>query len=749
MANILDLTTLEGLSEDFKRLQAQKSRKTGGVEARVLLALAFAWGEQYVSQSTRGIVSEMLDPNKLHLVFNLVGQNVQKLMGRLLAFDPPFKARPDKDDPKALAEAQVVDKVITALDEIVDQPSRIREILYWLIVGGTAFEHIPWIPDATVAPEPQFVPGTDTLLFRDKHTGETIPEPVFEQMIAAGAPKEQFEIFEEVVVTGEVGSDIHGPLTVFLDQSVKSIDKMAPDQMIHLAKIRTFGWIVENFPEMEEQLGELDLSGDLKIVTTSLFQDGDSTASLFLKDMIPTVQGSQDENDPPMAVVVEAYAPRSRTNPNGRYVVYIPDKIILQDGPNPHEAAEIPIVDYHWEPVTTTFWTKDYVTDLIAPQRFINKRLSQMGEQANGAIASKTLLAAGVSKEDYAADEVGVIENGVTETGTPKVLRVDAPQLPTWFLESINVSNTMMKEIAGGKDLTEDQSFPGQLRGPLAVPMMQEILDTQWGPLYQHLGSQLARAKQMRLNRVKQFYPPVRTMNLAGKDDTDEVLVFHTQDILRSGTNYNVTVQRGALLPELRSMREARVMERLNSSLRVLYEDDRTGRIDKSKVSQDLGFGDAGREGREANARKFAQQIIDMLWEAKQVPNVMPFWDHAPMLDELEAAMMTTEFLQASLPTQELFLQRWQAHADALRAEAEQQAAAQQGQMVQEAVAQATQQAAAQAAAETVQQVIEQMRIQAGIAPETQQALSQQLGAQQQPTTPSIEGSALPGPPQF
>lgn len=749
MPHMLDLTNIEGLTEDFKRLQAQKSRKTGGVEARVLLALAFAWGEQYVSQSTRGIVAEMLDPNKLHLVYNLVGPNVQKLMGRLLAFDPPFKARPDKDDPKALAEAEVVDKVIAALDEIVDQPSRMREILYWLVVGGVAFEYCPWIPDHTVAPEPQFVEGTDILLFRDKHSGEIIPEPQFQQMVAQGLPKEQFELYEEVQVTGEVGSEIHGPLTVFLDQSVKSIDSMAPDQMIHIPKIRTLGWIIENFPDLEEQLGEMDLTGELKIVTTQLFQDGDSTASMFLKDMIPTVQGSQDENDPPMAVVVEAYAPRSKTNPDGRYVVYIPEKLILKDGPNPYQNAEIPIIDYHWEPVTTTFWTKDYVTDLIAPQRFINKRLSQMGEQANGAIASKTLLAGGISKEDYAADEVGVIENGVTETGTPKVLRVEAPQLPTWFLESINVSNNMLKEIAGGKDLTEDQSFPGQLRGPLAVPMMQEIMDTQWGPLYQHLGRQLARVKQMRLNRVKQFYPPVRTLNLVSQDNTDEVLVFHTQDILRSGTNYNISVQRGALLPELRSMREARVMERLNSNLRVLYEDDRTGRIDKSKVSQDLGFGDAGREGREANARKFARQIIDMLWEAKEVPPVMPFWDHGPMLDELEATMMTTEYMQASQPVQQLFVDRWNQHNQIISQQAEAAAASRESEMVQEAVAQATQQAAAQAAAETVQQVVEQMRFQAGIAPSTQEALSQQVGAQDVTPEPSGEGRPLPGPPSF
>lgn len=731
MAEMYDLNSLSGLSEDFKRLQQQKNRKTGGVEARVLLALAFTWGEQYVSQTSRGVVAEALHPNKLNLVFNLIGPNVSKLLGRLFAFDPPFKARPDKKEPKAFAEAEVVDKVLLALDEIVDQSSRLREILYWLIVGGTAFEYVSWIPNAGLSLMPQFVEGTDELLLKDLHTGQILPESAVAVQMQMGVPKERFNIYEEVEMAGEVGSEVFGPLNVFVDQSVKSLDALSPDQMVYLAKIRTLGWIIENFPQLEEQLENLELDSDVKIVSTACFQDGDATASLFLNDMIPTVQGSVGDDDPPVAVVVEGFAPVSRVNPNGRYVVFVPDKLVLHDGENPYEDREIPIVDFHFDPTVTTFWSKDYVTDLIAPQRFINKRMSQMGEQANSTIAAKTLVGNPVTKEDVLNDAHSVIEKAVSETGQPLVQIVEPPSLPTWFLESINVTNKFMQaDIAGGKELTDNSSFPGQLRGPMAVPMMQEIMDTRWGPLYRHLGRQMSRVKQLRLNRVKQFYPAVRTLHFTDKNQKDEVLVFHAEQILRSNTNYNITVERGSLVPELRSLREARVRERLDSSLRVLYEDDRTGRIDKSKVAADLQFTDEGREGREANARKFAQEIIDMLWEGHQVPPVMPFWDHAPMMDELEATMMTTEFLRASPQIQQLFLDRWNAHAQELQKQFEQQQSAQQSAMVQDAVAQATQQAAAQAASETVESVLEQLRAVAGVAPDTADQLRSNLQEQ-------------------
>src|SRR3990167_3403254 len=124
-------------------------------------------------------------------------------------------------------------------------------------------------------------------------------------------------------------------------------------------------------------------------------------------------------------------------------------------------------------------------------------------------------------------------------------------------------------------------------------------------------------------------------MHYTDRDQKDEVLVFHTEKILRGGTNFNITVERGALLPELRALRESRVTERLRGPLAVLYMDERTGRLDKSKIAADLQFGDTGREARESQYRKLADEINKFLWEGKPVPPVQPFYDHAVMLDEL------------------------------------------------------------------------------------------------------------------
>lgn len=686
------------ITKDFKRLQKQKSKKTGGVEARVLLSRAFKWGEQYVTQQEKGLVAEVKDDNKLHLSFNLIDKICQKLTGRLTSIGGQFYTRPDKKDAKALADAEVCDKLILALDEKLDQPMRNWELIDTLLTDGVAFEYVPYIPNASIEPMPQF--GDDGgLIFTYEQTGEQVPEAMRDEAIAQGVPPEQFTIFEEVVPVGDVGSEILSALNVFIDQGVKSVDGLAPDQAVYIAKLRTQGWIEENYPDA----GEISYDDELKIVTTNFFQEGASTASLYLRDLIPMYQGSCGEDDPKMAVVVERYMPASLKNPKGHFTCFIPGKKILHDGENPYE--EIPLVDFHLAPVTGTFWTKDFITDLIPPQKFLNKRISQMGEQANGSIYDKILLGGTLSSKDILADAPQAIEKAVNEQGVPMVQRLAGPQLPSWFLESGKMASSMLMQIAGGSDLMDDNSFPGQLRGPMAVPMLQELLDSQWGMLYQHLGQRMAKVKQMRLNRVRQFYEPIRTLHYTDNTQRDEVLTFHTEKILRSGTNFNVTVERGSLLPEFRALREARVRERLDSSLSVLYMDERTGQIDKSKVAADLAFSDFGREGKEAESRKFAGQLIDKMWKGEPVPQPMMFWPHETMMDELESQMMTTEWLAASPQVQELFVNQWNIHSQFLQQRAQMQAASQMQGAVQNAVAQATQQAAAMAASDTVNSV--------------------------------------------
>ena len=728
-----DDQTLVDYTTDYNRLRSQKARNVGSVELRILTNLSFISGEHWIGTQNRVLFTRKRDPNKLHLVFNLSSQILSKMMGRLSSIAPVFKARADKQDPSSIAQSKVVDKLIRALDEKLDQTSRSWEILYWMAIGGVAFEYVPWVPDATTEPLPQFSEETNELLWSDVQTGEQIPESLRQAALAQGAPKERFQVVEEMVSAGDVGSEVLSPLQVFIDASVRSVEDLSPDQAVYISKIRTLGWIEANYKLSKETLEEIKSTQDVRILSTDIKQFGDPTGSVHLQDLIPRVQGSQDQNDPDLSVVVERYQPISAKHPRGEYTVFIPDGEILHSGDNPY--GEIPLVDYHWSPTTTSFWSADYISDLIAPQRFLNKRLSQLGEQANASIYADELLGPSLKREDVPADYPAPIENGLNEAGIKMVQRRDPPQLPGWFMQSVDLTIKLLREIAGGVDLFSEQKFPGQLRGPMAVPMLQEIIDTQWGNLYLHLGDRMAKVKEMRINRVKQFYPAFRTMHYTDRNMRDEVFLFHTSEILRSGSDYHITVDRGSLIPEMRALREARIREHLQSPLSVLYMDERTGRIDKEKIAADLDMGDTGREDKETRYRKLGMSLVERLWDGQELPPhiPMPFWNLRVIMDELEAEMATTEFLSASPEIQQRFVEFWNRCRKFLVEASDRRQQGMQQQQIQGAVAQAAQQAAAKAAAEAIDMAMEQMQASQQVAPQAPAQLAQALAQQRGP----------------
>lgn len=750
-------------TKDWKRLRQQKSRIRGGVEARCLLNRAMLCAEQYAQQAHDTVVTRALDRdedrNKLHLVFNLIRKAQRRKIGRLWSIANEFRAVPDTIDPKAYDQADVVSDLIRALNAKVKEKQKHWNRLDHLTAYGVCIEHVPWIEASSVEPVPAFDPETDELLWRDSQTEEVLPQSVVEEAIAQGASPERFKVAENLTTVGDVGSILVHPLCFFIDASVPSVLDLAPDQACYIAEIKTHGWIKENFGSEAAQ--HLKSKSDLSIVQTRVLDKGPSYGNINLRDMIPAIQGEQGPDDPPMGIVLTRYQPAHEDFPSGRRTIMCPDGVVLDDvGLDELKYEEIPIVDFHYGPNSHGFWTEDFITDMIPAQKFLNKRMSQMGESANASIYEVLLLGGDLTKADVPSDYPGHVEGGISEDGSPLVAPLMRQPLPGWFVESIRMVIEYIDAV-GGSDLLQNRKFPGQLRGTLSVPMLQEILDSEDGPLFEHLGESLARVHQMRVNRVKGWYEPIRTLHYTGPDMKDETLVFHTSKILRGGVEFNITVDRSTLLPELSAMREARVRERLESPIGVaLYTNRRTGRLDASKIAQDLKYRDTMREDRETQYRKIAKQLGSKIWDGAPVDPavVQSFWDHDAVMDELEATMATMEFIEASPQVVQGFTQLYEACRTFLQQIHDAQAQQIESKMMQGAVAQATQQVAAKTAALTTEAALSQLEAQAHqarlspIQDQLTEALAagnqRQQGARRAPTRPPTMPSPTAPKPQ-
>lgn len=699
-------------SREWRRLRTQKHRMRGGTEARIITNCGMWHGEHYLTQARDTILTRPMgkddERNKLWLVFNMIRKQAKRKIGRLWSVAPEFRATPNVIDPRAFDQADVVNDMILGLDCKLKERWLQWQRLWWLVVGGTVVEHTPWIEDVSDEPLPKFDPESGELVWKDQITGAEILQSHVESLCASGLiPAERFRVVEQLTTCGDVGAQIVSPLNFFIDSACTSIDKLPPDGSCMIAEIKTVGWVREVFGD--DAAKEIRNNSDLSIISTRLLDKGPSVANVSLRDLLPAIQGTKLPDDPAMTIVCTRYQPACQDWPHGRRTIFCPDQVVLDDDDTQY--GEIPCVDLHFEPATTSFWTGDFITDMIPGQKFLNKRMSQLGESANSQIYEVLLLGGELGKDDVPGDMPGIIEDGLDEQGQPRVQVLQRAQLPQFFLDSIKMITEYIESI-GSADLISHRNFPGQLRGPLAIPMLQEILDSEDGPFFDHMGEQLSRIHQMRINRVKQYYPPVRTLHYTGRNMKNEVLVFHTETILRAGTDFNVTVDRGSLLPELSALRHARVREDLESPIGVIYTNRRTGRIDPSKIAMALHYTDRGEEDREAEWRKLAQHIIAELWAGKPPHDdePYPFWDHNAMMDEYESAMATTEWREASPIIKQGFLQLYDKHRAFLDQIQSAQAASMQSAQSQQAVAQATQQVAAKVAAETVQESMSQIR---------------------------------------
>ena len=729
---------------DWRRLQNQKARRAGGVEMRVLTNLCMVFGEHFVQQSGFNLLGRKMtdeDKNKLWLVFNMIGRATWRKIGRLWSIDNKFRAVPNTLDPAAWDQADVVSKLILALNRKVKEGQKHWNRLFWLLVGGVVIEHTPWMEEVSGEALPAYMPDgpegePGELIWIDQWAGDAeVPQSFVEQEVLKGVPQERFKPKETVQMVGDVGSELFTPLDFFIDASCKSIRDLSGDQACYLAQLKTRGWIEDNFGS--EIAAKVQYGGKLNIVRTIINQ-GESmvVSNMNLQDLIPAIQGTSQPGDPEMTIVLTRYSPRSTKNVNGSRCLFTPDGAVLDKG-DLADYPEIPCTDIHWRPNATSFWTPDFITDMVPGQKFLNKRMSQLGEAANAQVYEMLLLGGDLKREDIPTDYHGVIPGGIDDAGNPLVQVMQRGQLPSFFPNTIEIALGMIDTL-GSSDLLSQRKFPGQMRGPMAIPMLQEILDSEDGPVFTHLGEQLADIHQKRVNLVKRFYEPVRTLHYTGSNLRDEVLIFNKSQVLKDGWDYQISVDRASLLPELSSLREARVRERLESPLAALYMNRRTGKIDISKIADDLKYNDTNREDRESQYRKLAREFIMVLQRGEQLDPALPlpFYDFDVLMDEFESVMATTEWLRASSTVKTNFVQFYQKCQASLQKLHDAQANIMDSKMMQNAVAMATQQAAAKAAATATEAAITQVDLQRDQAqgsatqPSLEETMSQLLNSQ-------------------
>ena len=142
-----DPKNIQQLTKEYERLQRQKRDQGGGVEPRTLVNLLHDAGEHHTYFDGHSVIAPYLERNKVHANFNLAANRKRKVIGRLSAINPEYKARADSQEYSAISSSQVVDRMIMALDQKLHQAELTRQHFEWMTLGGVSYEFTPYTPD--------------------------------------------------------------------------------------------------------------------------------------------------------------------------------------------------------------------------------------------------------------------------------------------------------------------------------------------------------------------------------------------------------------------------------------------------------------------------------------------------------------------------------------------------------------------------------------------------------------------------
>ena len=665
-------TTHADFQREWERYRDHKTGPSGGIEARTLVNIANVFGEENVFWSNGFLVRrERERDDQVYLNFNVVQTSFRKWTARMQASRGTIKSRPSKNDAAAMSNSRIVDNVNLALDQKLREDKLDWQRWFWKGVSGVCWEFSPWLPDSTFDFVPKKGPDGQPLM-RDKQTGKEHPQQIVEQAIQSGIPKERFEVALEMDKTGDVGAQIHGPLTVFGPATMTTVAELTGNQSIMIGEVKPLEWVYANYPDSRKF--EFDGTKPIRLAKTDIDTGGLSLSNTDISRLMPTISGIPKPEDPPMVTVMHRFGPATEKYPKGRYTVFLIDQGengVLFDGKNPYHPI-IPVQEFPYDAGTATLsvWSSlDYVSSQVPIQKFISFRMSQISEHADSLVHGQILVGGNLKASDVTNAPDDVIENAFDDNGRPQVMRVKLDGMGNWFFKGLDTAIQFQKETAGGIDLFDKRSL-GDFRSNLSIPLQAEEMNTEWGPPLETHWQDKARVKQNRLEIVRRFYPKARTLELVGTDNQVEIFEFYKEQIWRAGMSYSVYLERGSVLPESAALREERVANRL-SRLPGIYTDPDTLDTDWFRVAQEVGISDAARESLMERSRRLSAHEWELMMQGTPVP-VQPHNVNSVHMKDMRWRMESEEFLNASEQVKQIIGEHFAGHTQAIQEAAQQ-----------------------------------------------------------------------------
>lgn len=344
-----------------------------------------------------------------------------------------------------------------------------------------------------------------------------------------------------VLTTGDVGNEVILPFNLRFDSYGDTLKKK---RKIGIKSLKDREWVEDTFHELlptGEDQDQMDYQKRLmKLVSNvSPWKGAGINESLF------------DIGNENMVVFKEVEMRPTLRHPNGRYIVAVGDKILLDDEkmPIPAEKGKFyyTVTDFHYHYVPGRFMSDSGINDQISPQDSINSidAALEMNRKGLGRPIVSMPKGGGVKRVNMGGQSFIALEVDTLLTGgtMPTVDRGIA--LPQQILEERQGHITSSQQSAGNpKDVLTGKSPSSQASGKL-VDVLRESAEQSHTPDVKRYYRSLKEVYTKRLVLAKLIYTEERMIKVAGKGEEVKIRQFKSSD-LRNNTDVRLELDSGA-----------------------------------------------------------------------------------------------------------------------------------------------------------------------------------------------------------
>lgn len=456
--------------------------------------ILYEMGEQYIEWlvSANTFRRKPQNPYIPTPVSNIIRDYVRSMKAMILNKDYNIRVWPNSDDLEDKKAAKIGGVLLDHMDAADDEAfaEEVEDVALLVIVCGTAFMRT----------------------FPEKEGGEW-----------------GFDKAGKIIKTGDVGDEALLPFNVFPDVLGKNLKQK---RWIGIQSLKDKEWVEDTFKEkvVDSDTTKIDYQKRLmKLVSeVSPWKGAGFDSNLFNAEAEDLVTFKEVEFRP------------TKKHPDGRYIVAVGDKILLENNQLPIKPVkghwDYTLTDFHYAKVSGRFWSDSGINDLISPQNSINA-IDQAHEMNRRGVGRPIITVPSdmtITRENKFGQSMLVLAyDALLSSGQSPKIEHGTP-LPAQVLEERkNHAETAQNAAGDPKHVLRGKAPSSQASGVL-VDILRESAEQAHLPDVKRFYRSLKRVYKKRIILAQTMFTENRMLKVKGKGDRIEIRQFKSSDLRKN-----------------------------------------------------------------------------------------------------------------------------------------------------------------------------------------------------------------------